>query len=153
MNSLKPKQTITAEWHALVTDAMMQSGQPVDEPLKHYLIITLDHYSTDSQLSSVVIAIDFLQGLETFGRLGCIQLRQVGDRCLLLAGLFPEQAIKKHVTNKYYISIGRQAYDVLAHVSMQTAYDNELFHKLSDQFVSLTTILQTMRHIHNLNQH
>jgi hypothetical protein len=149
MNSLRPQQTVIAEWYALVNDAVIQSGYHVDELLKHYLIITLNHYSTDCQLSSVVIAVDFLHSLETFGRLGYLQLRQVGDRCLLLAGLFPEQAQKKHVTDQYYISIGRQAYDVLAHIPIQTTYDAELYHQLSDEFLCLINILQTMRHLHN----
>lgn len=153
MNVLHSERTIIAEWCALVDDAMLECGHSIDEVIKHYLVITLDHYSTDCQLSSVVVAIDFLQGLETVGRLSYVQLRQVGDRCLLLAGLFPDRAYKKNVTERYYVNIGRQAYDVLAHVPVKTIYDVKLYQKLSDEFLYLTMLLKAMRNLKSKTFH
>lgn len=151
MNGIHLSSSITAEWHSLVSDAEAQCGFHVDDSLRHYLIITLDHFTTDSQLASVVIAIDFLEGLESFGRIGNSLLRQVGDRCLLLSGLFPEQARKRLVNEEYFVSIGRQAYETIATVSIQAAYHSELFHQLSEEFIHLTQILQAMRKVKHIN--
>lgn len=140
-------QTIIAEWHALVKDATAECGYHFDDSIQHYLIITLEHFTTDHQLASVVIALDFLQALKMLGHEGNARLRQVGDRCLLLSGLFPEQAQRRHVTSDYFIAIGQQAYEQLAHTPKTLEYNNELFHQLSDEFIRLINVLQAMRHL------
>ncbi len=66
-----------------------------------------------------------------------------GDKCLLFAGFFPEQAEKKHVKIKYFIELGQTAYVQVASLSkMQSA---SLYHALSCGFVSLMEVLHAIR--------
>jgi len=135
-------------WQNLVDEAMGQTGYRGDDNVEHYLILTLDHFTRDKNLSSAVVAIDFLLALNSFGRVGGGQMRQVGDECLLLAGLFPERAERKRVPLNYFISMGQEAYRLLTDAHFKQIYDPGLFAKLSQDFPNLIDVLQTMRKIH-----
>jgi len=135
-------------WQKLVDEAIGQTGYHCDENVEHYLILTLDHFSTEKDLASVVVAIDFLLALNSFGRKGGNQMRKVGDECLLLAGLFPERARRKHVPLEYFINLGQEAYRLLTNPPFKWIYDPKLFAKLSQDFPTLIDVLQTMRKIY-----
>ncbi len=147
------KSTNLMAWQYLVHEAMQQSGYQGDENIQHYLVLTLDHFSRDQNLASVVVAIDFLLALNSLGREGGGKMRQVGDECLLLAGLFPERAAHKHVSLDYFVDIGREAYHLLTFQHFHWLYDSELFAKLSKDFPYLIDVLQTMRKIRHKPLH
>lgn len=137
--------TKTAEWQSLVVDAENQCGYHFDENLESYLVLTLDYYTTHKNLSSSIIAVDFLKALDISGKQGGERLREVGDHCLILSGLFPERALKKNVSLNYFISVGKNAYHLLASNELLFAFDSDLFYQLSDNFVGLMDVLHTMR--------
>ncbi|MBS0350833.1 MAG: hypothetical protein JSR33_06570 [Proteobacteria bacterium] len=139
--------TPMAHWQSLIAEAAEQAGYHCDDQIQHYLAITLDHFTTDHHLCSAVIALDFLLALSTIGQEGGGKVRQVGDECLLLAGLFPERAKRKQVPLEYFVRIGQQAYHLLTHAHFQWLYDQKLFNKLSEEFPNLINVLQTMRKI------
>lgn len=142
-----------AQWHGLVDDAAHQTGYAVDDKVENYLVLTLEHFTTEKKLTSAIVALDFLQALESLGRQGGGKLREVGDECLLLAGLFPEIAAHKHVSIDYFVGIGQQAYHTLTHANFKLVYDHELFDKLSKDFPNLIVVLQAMRTIHKKPHH
>lgn len=142
--------TPIATWQNLVDEAAEQAGYHCDEGVEHYLVLTLDHFTTDQHLASAVVALDFLLALDSLGREGGGQIRKVGDECLLLAGLFPERAARKHVSLDYFVGIGQQAYQLLTHDHFKWLYDHALFAKLSKDFPNLISVLQAMRKIHQL---
>jgi hypothetical protein len=137
-----------AAWQDLVDEAVEQTGYHCDEKVEHYLVLTLDHFATDKNLSSAVVAMDFLLALNSLGREGGGQMRKVGDECLLLAGLFPERAARKHVSVDYFVGVGQAAYNLLTSAHFQWIYDPKLFNQLSIEFPNLITVLQSMRNIH-----
>jgi len=141
------KRTPIATWRALVDEAAKQTGYHCDDYVEHYLVLTLEHFTTDNHLSSTIVALDFLLALDAMGREGGGQIRKVGDECLLLAGLFPERAAHKHVPVEYFINIGQYAYQLLTKAHFKMLYDPELFAKLSNEFPNLIDLLQTMRKI------
>ena len=141
-------QTPTDGWQSLVIEAQVQSGYQFDEELENYLVITLDHFTSNESLSHSIIALDFLHALETTGTSGQYLLRTVGDQCLLLSGLFPERALKKNVSLNYFIRIGRQAYAEIAVSQIQSSLSTELFNNLSVHFVGLIDTLNTIRLMH-----
>jgi len=146
MKRIQPQPTSNAEWHRLVEEALFQSGYRFDASLSHYLVITLDSYSTDNSLARSVIAVDYLTSIQISGLRGQQQLRQVGDHCLILSGLFPECALKKHVSLDYFIQLGKVAYQQLADLEHKLSLDPALFNKLSTNFVGLMDVLHLMRH-------
>ena len=139
--------TTQAQWHALLSEAQMVLGHELDDDLSHYLQLTLEHYSSDSGVIGSVVALDFMQALQTNGQQGLILLRDVGDRVLLTAGLFPEQASHYSVSLGYYIGMGQSAYSTIAStcVSLPKTWDRSLFAHISNHFIGLMDVLSTMR--------
>lgn len=145
MSTFKLEPTKTAEWQALVAEALFESHYNLDESLEFYLVITLDSFTTDKDLINSVVAIDYLEAIDLSRKLAGDKLRSVGDHCLVLSGLFPERILRKNVSLNYFINIGKQAYKIVATHNLLLAYDADLFHKLSDNFVGLMDVLHTMR--------
>lgn len=144
----KLEPTEHAQWLALVAEAQTMSGYDFPDPLENYLVLTLDYFTREHhRLTSSVIAVDLLEGVQLSGSAKSTLLRNVGDQCLLLAGLFPERALRKNVSLDYFINMGKQAYTLLAEVNSAPHIDQELFSELSHNFVGLMDVLHTIRQI------
>ena len=145
MSQLKLQPTTIAQWYALVCEAELHCGHHIDESLENYLVLTLDSYTTQGGLASVIIAFDYLAGTQQTNHQSKIILRDVGDQCLILSGLFPDRAKKKNVSLDYFINLGKQAYHTLAGHPSHLHINHELFYKLGRSFVDLMEVLQSMR--------
>lgn len=101
-------------WQALVRDAGERAGRPLDESREAHLVFVLLRYQRDAQLLSQTQALGWLHAQGQVGnwRLECLQ--QVGDQCLLIAGLFPALAQRRRVSVDYFIDLGRGAYSEVA---------------------------------------
>lgn len=137
------------EWYQLLSEARLRTGFALHENIESYLILTLDHYTSDLQLPNQVLALDFLEGFNHKGREALDRLRSTGDRCLILAGLFPDRARRFNLKSQYFIDIGQQAYHTLASRSV-LHYDPDLFDALCREFVMLTQLLLAMRNCHEI---
>src|SRR5690606_2930507 len=105
------KQGAPAElWQALVREAAGRAGHPLDESREAYLVFVLLRYQGDAQLLAHTHALDWFRAQEQVGRLRADALRDVGDRCLLVAGLFPGLAARRRVSVDYFVELGRGAY-------------------------------------------
>lgn len=147
MSQLIVNPTITAEWHALVNEAMSECGLSLDEEMESYLVFTLQRFVTRADLLQRIIGLDYLNGHEAVGEERLVQLREVGDECLLLSGLFPQRAEVRHVPVTYYVDVGQQAY-----ANLSVLYDGklslaDLFSSLCKQFVVLMDVLHCVREI------
>lgn len=147
MAFVKPEPTTTAEWLALVKEASQHCQHTLSDPIENYLVLTLDAYTTREEIGSAVVALDFLKSIELSSQECISLLRDVGDRCLIISGLFPERAKRKNLPLSYYISIGKQSYQRLSNASSIITIDPTLFLELSQNFIGLMDILQTMREI------
>ncbi len=143
----------SAGWYDLVVEAQKSAGYHFEESLECYLVLTLDLFTTNEKLASSVIAMDFLNALDESGRVLGSKLRDVGDQCLLLSGLFPECALQKNVSLDYFVGIGRNAYGLIANEELSRIPDPELFYKLSYHFIGLMDVLHVMRDISNIADH
>ena len=90
-----------------------------------------------------IVAVDFLASMHASGRHQVELLRDVGDKSLLLCGLFPGMANKHHVGLDYFSEMGQAAYLTVGELQEQSM--GELYLQLSHQFTSLQKILQAMR--------
>lgn len=147
MKILKPGPSNLAEWYALIQEAERELGYRCDEHVQSYLMLTLDQYTTDSSLVSAVLAMDFLRAPQELENKKMDILRTTGDRCLLLAGLFPERATKKNVSINYFIELGQQSYYIVSE-SKLARYSSRLFYTLCVEFNVLQKLLAMMRHTH-----
>ena len=132
-----------AQWHALVKQAEKESGCHLDEVMESYLVFTLMRFMKDQALGAHAMAPDYLnlQNLPDAQR--AEQLRNIGDKCLLLTGLFPKRAEKRLVRVSYYVDMGRAAYHHLSGCAQHAS--SGLYHQLAETFVLLMDLLQTIR--------
>lgn len=149
MGMLLLQPTMMAQWQALVRDAESSSNLRLNNELESYLVFLLGRFNQRPDIVNSVLGKEYLTGMtrESAEQRDC--LREVGDKCLLFAGLFPEQAEKRHLKIKYFIELGQTAYVRVASLSkMATA---SLFNALSCGFVSLMEVLHAIRGFNDAN--
>jgi hypothetical protein len=147
METLVLNPSATAQWHALINEAEQLCAAHLDEDLQSYLVFLLMRHSNTTEMAHSVMALEYLDSLDTHGQLRETQLRDVGDKCLLFSGLFPEHAQKRRVRVSYYVNLGVSAY---ATVSASLAgVRARLFAELSHHFVGLMDILQATREVNS----
>ncbi|HET6807146.1 MAG TPA: hypothetical protein VFH59_17055 [Frateuria sp.] len=130
-------------WQALVKEAGERNRWPLDETHESYLVFLLLRYQREPWLLSHVHGVDWMEAMQRVGSARAEGLREVGDRCLVVAGLFPELAERRRVSVEYFMDIGRSAYQGVADASRQ-AYA-ALYRQLSQSYRELVGTLRAMR--------
>jgi hypothetical protein len=143
MTSLILEPTITAQWHALVKEAEQNSHLTLTEELESYLVFLLLRFNNQPEISAGVLGIEFLKSHQLNKLAQQKQLRDIGDKCLLFAGLFPGYAEHCHVKVSYFIELGQSAYHNLAMLSAQQMAT--LYIRLGKSFIVLMDVLHAMR--------
>lgn len=137
--------TSTALWHDLVREAEKRGHAPLDPELESYLVFLLMRHLRDAALGGHVLALDYLLSLQQHGSQRGTELRDVGDRCLLVAGLYPEQAEQRLVSLDYFLALGAHAYAELA-AAARAAWA-QLYTRLASAFGRLVRVLLEMRRL------
>ncbi len=137
------EQTEVAQWHSLIKDAEDQCSCNLDEAMESYLVFTLMRFMKDQDLASQAMALEYLRSHGLPKSMRIEQLRDIGDQCLLLSGLYPERAEKRLVRVSYYVNMGRSAYHHISDNVQQSVA--ELYRQLAEAFVTLMDLLQTIR--------
>ena len=132
-------------WQALVHEAGQRTGHPLDETRESYLVFLLLRFQRDAQLLAHTHGVDWLDALELAGTARGDALRDVGDRCLLVAGLFPDVAERRRVSVGYYIDIGRAAYQGVADAGRRATA--ALYEQLAQSYRELVRTLSAMRRL------
>ncbi len=135
----------TALWHDLVREAQQRGRAPLDDELESYLVFLLMRHLRDARLGERVFAIDYLSALEDRGALQREELRDVGDRCLLIAGLYPQQAQRRLVSMRYFLDVGSRAYGDLADAARAAAA--QLYRHLAAAFARMVRVLVEVRRL------
>lgn len=135
--------TITAEWHVLLNEAQATCHYWLEEDLESYLVFLLMRFTSRPQFASAVLAREFLETFQLKSSLQRERMRDVADQCLLYAGLFPERAQRKRVSERYFIELGQGAYETVAGLS--SVADSALFRLIAERFRLLRDVLRSMR--------
>lgn len=145
MEKLVLHPTSVAQWQALVHEAGQYTGVQLDEALECYLVYLLMRFTDRPQMAKSVMALEFLATYDQAGHEQHHQLRDVGDKCLLFAGLFPGRAAKRRVKISYFVNLGRSAYSSLATLAEKDIAS--LFKALGQDFIALMDILLATREL------
>ena len=137
--------TATALWQGLVKDAEARVSRQLGDDLESYLVFTLIRHQADGRLAGRTMALEWLETLLSSGRRREHGLRDVGDGCLLIAGLYPEQAERRRVSLSYFQDIGSDAYRHLGAVASDGL--NRLFQQLAQAFAELVRVLFELRRL------
>lgn len=132
-----------SQWHTLVHEAELDYGCHLDEAMQSYLVFTLMRFSKNPQLNAHALALDYLTSHHLPNNLRSEQLRDIGDQCLLVSGLYPQSTEKRQVSAAYYVDLGRSAYHHISTVTQKGIA--ELYQQLAESFVLLMDLLQTIR--------
>lgn len=143
MRDIKLQPTSTAHWHALVCEAEQHSRQDLGEEVQSYLVFLLQRFLDKPEITSRILALDYLKSLRVAGRRQYEKLRDVGDICLLHAGFFPQRALRRRVSINYYVDLGTGAYYQLHHHTSHN--QGQLFEHLYESFVPAMDVLQAIR--------
>ena len=143
MKQLILHPTDTSQWHALVNEAQASTRLILNENTESYLVFLLMRFSQATQLMESVVAMDFMESMNANGKKQVDLLRDVGDKSLLLCGLFPGIATKRNVQLEYFSGMGQAAYLTVG--ELQESALSELYFQLSAQFKTLQQVLQAMR--------
>lgn len=143
MNKIILHPTETSQWHALVNEAQAASRLILNEDTESYLVFLLMRFAHETQWVESVVAFDFLHAMQASRAAKTELLREVGDKSLLFSGLFSEMA-QKRVGMNYFTDLGQAAY-----LSVGELYDEpqvaKLYYELSQQFLMMQQVLQTIR--------
>lgn len=137
--------TQTELWQGLVRDAEVRASRQLGDDLESYLVFTLMRHQRDARLAGRTMALEWLDTLISSGRKRETGLRDVGDGCLLIAGLYPEQAERRRVSLSYFQDIGSDAYRHLGELASNGLH--ELFRQLSVAFAELVKVLFHVRRL------
>lgn len=131
--------TSTALWHEIIHEAEATCRITLEEDLESYLVFLLMRYTNKPELLKQILALEFLEGVNSAPTKQRLTLQEVGDKCLLFAGLYPKIADKKLVKISYFVNLGQACYVQISQKS------NDLYEGLGKQFVSLMDVLQSIR--------
>lgn len=143
MRSLILHATSTAQWHGLLNEAQQHSAIFLKEDLEAYLVFLLMRFTAQPNLASSVLGLEFLNSCQSHSDpTRQYLLKDVGDKCLLFAGLFPGRANRRRVKVSYFVNLGRTAYSTLSNYQFPV---EPLFINLCQEFTNLMDVLQAMR--------
>lgn len=143
MKNLILHPTDISQWHALVSEAESSTQIALNENIESYLVFLLQRFVQTPQLAESILATDFLESMASFGKKHIEQLIVIGDKSLLLAGLFPGIAVRRNVNIEYYTDMGQAAY--LSASALQKKPKADLYLELSKHFPNMQSILQAIR--------
>ena len=148
MSQLILQPTTLAQWYTLVNDAEVTCSLQLDQELESYLVYLLMRFSDKPQMAKSILALEFLECINLSGSYQSNVLREVGDKCLLFAGLFPERAARRRVKESYFIDLGQNAYYLLA--TLSEAQIAQLYNSICSGFITMRNVLQAMRRESNM---
>ena len=135
--------TPMALWQGLVLQGEASAGIRLSETTESYLVFLLMQHLRDGALAGRTMAMEWLAALDRVGTARAEQLREVGDRSLLIAGLYPGLAERRRVSPAYYVRMGELAYDGASDVSRRS--ERPLFAELAATVRPLVRVLSALR--------
>lgn len=147
MDSLVVGPNTLSQWYDLIKEAGKASVIQLPEDVESYLIFLLIHFTNHPEIAKSVLGQEYLEGLERELKMRQMLLKEVGDQCLLMSGLFPSRAQRKRVKISYFVRLGQNAYTTLSQNARKEAVF-ALYGALSERFVAMMDVLQTMRELH-----
>lgn len=142
MSRLILEPTQQALWQRVLREASGVAGRTLNDTLEAYLLMLLLRFTRRPEILRTIMAREFLETLQQTGRVRDERLRDVGDQCLILSGLFPGLAHRRRVSPTYFVEMGRGAYGELAGRLAQSAA--ELYRELAGAFLALMDVLHAL---------
>lgn len=152
MQLLIPEQSPYISGERAILNTLVEAGETrshitLSPELHLFLIDFLEEYLDDPTITHQVLAIGLLGSIPKFGTEKEMMLKRAGDASLILAGLFPERALRLNVSPLYFQHMGQASYGSLAiHLESRRAPERgQFYHELARQFSTLQQVLKKAR--------
>ncbi len=149
---LVPNKNPYVSGETAIFDSLIRSGEErshitLSFNLRIFLIGCLVEHMGDPDITHCVLAIGFLESSRQTGVMREISLKRTGDASLILAGLFPERALRLNVSSTYFRFMGQASYTSLAaHLEVGTAIERgKLYNEVAQGFIALERVLSSAR--------
>jgi hypothetical protein len=146
MDTFKVDQSPMFQWYQLISEARKVGLIELEEDAESYLVFLLMRFMNNPEIARSILSTEYLEGLSSHLQLRQTLLQNVGDKCLVMAGLFPARARKKRVKISYFVRLGQSAYTVVSQISPKKG-TSVLYNTLSHEFVPMMDVLQTTREL------
>lgn len=130
-------------WQAMLVQAQQRLHLHLSESQESYLVFTLIRHARDQQLFARTMALEFLHAQDGPEAAREERLRDVGDRCLLIAGLYPQLRHRRRVDAGYFQRMGRTAYGLLG--ERRGSALAQLYAELAERHADLVRVLLGLR--------
>lgn len=112
-----------------------------------FLVNCLVEHLYDHAITHQTLALGFLGSTTKSGKSSLVLLKRTGDAALLLAGFFPERALRLNVSSRYFRHMGQAAYASLAARVQATGRPvrGEFYNGLAEHFQLLERVLNATR--------
>ncbi len=149
---LLPKDNPYISSESSVFDTLVNMGEEKSRvalsfDLHFFLVDCLVRNLRDRAIVHQVLALSLLRSAEKHREQGNGLLRRMGDGALLLAGFFPERALRLNVSSSYFRLMGQAAYASLG-ARLQTSSQperGEFYDKVARHFQLLEKVLDAAR--------
>jgi len=137
--------TLTALFHELIQQALVQQQLTPSETTECYLVHLLERFAHPGRtdLLDPPLGIDFLRAFELPPAQRFDTLRRVADTALFVTGIFAECLDRGLVGPAYYTALGRNAYAQLSN-EMRRGALGESFVELADRFPDFVRVLASI---------
>lgn len=146
MPLLVVNSTPVSEWYSLLSETEAKCQLELGQELESYLVYLLLRFMNKSELYESSLALDFLRALQTHNSLRSMFLRDVGDKCLIISGLYPGFTVKRGLSEDYFKNLGINAYYHAAK-NQESPKLAELYTLVYSNFTELQLILANLRNI------
>ena len=132
--------TEVCQWQALVSEAQQEAYVTLNESVESYLVFMLMRFLRKRKFSESILALDFLEAFDKPNPYKIKSLKEVGDKSLLICGLYSKYVTCKFGSPSYFVNLGRNAY---YQVSLLENFDsdNNLFDELYTDFLAMQNVL------------
>ncbi|MDD2657618.1 MAG: hypothetical protein PHD04_03095 [Candidatus Pacebacteria bacterium] len=133
-------------------DALIKTGEEksfivLPFQLHTFLVNCLAEHMRDRAIGFQALALGLLDVPKKHGERTNLLLKRTGDAALILAGLFPERALRLHVSSGYFRFMGQAAYMSLAgrFQAVGKRHRGEFYDEIAHHFHFLEKVLNAVR--------
>jgi len=130
----------TAGWYALINRAQAESNSYFHKDVEDYLVHLLAY--VDSELTNVHYRSSEANGLFPYTpkQQRLAKIKNIGEQCLLIAGLFPDHANLTGIPLLFMMERGYSAYRELADATPEVS----LYSNIADNYGKVIDLLQNL---------
>ena len=129
-----------AQWFQVLSDLQKETRVSLPAEIEHYLLMTLLYHTEQTSLLEACLSEHFFEALE--GRFVPAKWQEIGDKCLIISGIFPQWSQRRVRSEKFLHQMGKLGY---RQASLQYfGAEKKIFSYLHEHFEPVTELLHQL---------